>query len=253
MAPARSAGPDGGPAVERSLRSETVSAVYDRIGVGYAARRRPDPRIGARIAAAVGEGRVLNVGAGTGSYEPIGAVAVEPSSTMIAQRTNGNVCVQAVAERLPFPDGAFDVALAVITLHHWPDLAAGLRELRRVSARQVVVTFDRAVHDRHWIFDYAPVPNALPPLDAIGLPNVEVVEVPHDCTDRFLVAPWRYPEEFLDPAARAAMSGLALLDEHIVDWAMARLAADLRSGEWARRHGHLLDLHTYDVGLRILS
>jgi len=229
-------------------------AVYDTIGVGYAARRRPDPRIQARIDAAIGSARrVLNVGAGAGSYEPPGAIAVEPSRTMLSQRTNGNVAVQAVAERLPFSDGAFDVALAVVTVHHWPDLAAGLAELRRVAARQVIVTFDRTVHDQHWIFDYAPVPNALPPIDALGLANVEVVEVPHDCTDRFLVAPWRYPEEYLDPAARAAMSGLALLDDDIVDWAMRRLAADLRSGEWARKHGHLLRLESIDVGLRICT
>ena len=232
----------------------TNTAVYDRIGVGYAARRRPDGRIKARIDAAIGDARrVLNVGAGAGSYEPTGAIAVEPSRTMLSQRSNGNAAVQAVAEHLPFRDGAFDVALAVITVHHWPDLAAGLAELRRVAERQVIVTFDRTVHDRHWIFDYAPVPNALPPIDALGLANVEVVEIPHDCTDRFLVAPWRNPEEFLDPAARAAMSGLALLDDHIVEAAVARLAADLRSGEWARRYGHLLALESLDVGLRILT
>lgn len=231
-----------------------MTTVYDAIGVGYAARRRADPRIRARIDAAIGDAaRVLNVGAGAGSYEPTGAIAVEPSRTMLDQRTNGNVAVQAVAEHLPFPDGAFDVALAVITVHHWPDLRAGLRELRRVATRQVIVTFDRAVHDQHWIFDYAPVPNALPPIDALGLANVDVVEVPHDCSDRFLVAPWRYPEEYLDPLARAAMSGLALLPDSVVDEAMARLAADLRSGEWARRYGHLLTLDTHDVGLRILS
>lgn len=230
-----------------------TNAVYDRIGIGYAARRRPDPRIAARIDATIGDARtVLNVGAGTGSYEPHGAIAVEPSRTMIEQRTGGTA-VQAVAEALPFSDDAFDVALAVITVHHWPDLEAGLRELRRVAHRQVIVTFDRSVHDRHWIFDYVPIPGALPPIGALGLSNVETVEVAHDCTDRFLVAPWRNPEEFLDPAARAAMSGLALLDDGIVDRAMARLAADLRSGEWARRHAHLLERETLDVGLRILS
>jgi SAM-dependent methyltransferase len=231
-----------------------TSAVYDRIGDGYARHRRPDPRLAARINAAIGDARsVVNVGAGTGSYEPVGAVAVEPSRTMIAQRTNGNRAVQAVAEALPFDDGSFDVALAVITVHHWPDLDRGLAEMRRVAQRQVIVTFDRAVHDDHWIFDYAPVPNALPPINALGLDRVEVVEVPHDCTDQFLVAPWRRPEAYLDPAARLAMSGLALLPDDVVDDAMSRLAGDLRSGEWARRYGHLLALDTHDVGLRILS
>jgi SAM-dependent methyltransferase len=230
-----------------------VAPVYDRIGTTYARHRRPDPRIGARIDAAVGRGRVVNVGAGTGSYEPAGAVAVEPSRTMIEQRSNGNVVVQAVAEALPFSDDRFDVALAVITVHHWPDVDAGLAELRRVAGRVVVVTFDPGVHDRHWIFDYAPVPSALPSIDDLGFEHVEVVEVPHDCTDQFLVAPWRRPEAYFDPSARQAMSGLALLPDDVVDDGMARLAADLRSGAWAERHGHLLAIESHDVGLRILS
>jgi hypothetical protein len=109
------------------------------------------------------------------------------------------------------------------------------------------------VHDAHWIFDYVPVPNALPAIDALGLGHVEVVEVPWDCTDGFLVAPWRRPEVYFDPSARQAMSGLALLPDDVVDAGMARLAADLRSGAWARRYGHLLQLDSHDVGLRILS
>lgn len=231
-----------------------TGAVYDRIGAGYARYRRPDARIRSRIDEVIGDvSSVVNVGAGTGSYEPLGAVAVEPSRTMIEQRTNGNVVVQGVAEALPFADGAFEVALAVITVHHWPDLQAGLAELRRVAQRQVIVTFDRAVHDRHWIFEYAPAPNALPSIDTLGLDRVEVVEVPHDCTDQFLVAPWRRPEAYLDRAAHTGMSGLALLPPGVVDAAMERLASDLRSGSWARRHGHLLDRDTHDVGLRILS
>lgn len=230
-----------------------MTLVYDRIGGGYGRYRRPDPRLAARIAATVGAGSVLNVGAGTGSYEPPGAIAVEPSRTMIDQRTNGNVVVQAVAEALPFGDRSFDVALAVSTVHHWPDLDGGLAELRRVARRMVIVTFDPAVHDRHWIFDYMPSLGALPPIDALGLTRVEVVEVPHDCTDQFLVAPWRRPEAYLDGAAHAGMSGLAMLPPDVAADAMERLAADLRSGEWARRYGHLLALDTHDVGLRILS
>lgn len=235
-----------------------MPAVYDRIGKGYARYRQPDPRIEARIHAAIGNAHsILNVGAGTGSYEPPGTVAVEPSRTMIDQRTSANAVVQGVAEALPFADGAFDVALAVITIHHWPDLQAGLAELRRVARRQVIVTFDRAVHDRHWIFDYIEVPGALPPISAIDevidVTAIEVVEIPHDCTDQFLVAPWRDPERYFDPAARAAMSGIALMSDDAVDSAMERLAADLRSGAWAKRHGQLLALATCDVGLRILT
>lgn len=230
-----------------------AAAVYDGIGFAYARYRRADPRIGARIAAVVGTGRVLNVGAGAGSYEPVGAVAVEPSRTMIDQRTNGNVVVQGVAESLPFADGAFDVALAVITVHHWPDLQAGLRELRRVARRTVIVTFDPIVHNDHWIFDYVPSLGQLPSIEALGCARTEVVEVPYDCTDQFLVAPWRRPEAYFDPASHAGMSGLALLPPEVLQRSLDALAADLRSGAWAGRYGHLLDRDSHDVGLRILS
>jgi hypothetical protein len=48
-----------------------MTARYDDIGTTYAATRRPDPRLAARIHAALGPARtVVNVGAGTGSYEP---------------------------------------------------------------------------------------------------------------------------------------------------------------------------------------
>ncbi|HYD11146.1 MAG TPA: methyltransferase domain-containing protein, partial [Acidimicrobiales bacterium] len=132
--------------------------VYDRIGVGYAQQRRPDPRIQARIDAALGDARtVLNVGAGTGSYEPDGAIAVEPLRTMIGQRETANVSLQAVAAALPFVEGAFDVGMAIATVHHWPDLDAGLAELRRVCGRQAIMTWDPAVHADIWIVrDYLP-------------------------------------------------------------------------------------------------
>lgn len=235
-----------------------TSAVYDRIGKSYASHRRADPRIESRIVAAIGDASsVLNVGAGTGSYEPAGSIAVEPSRTMIEQRTTANSAVQAVAEWLPFPDMSFDVALAVVTIHHWSDLQAGLAELRRVARRQVIVTFDPVVHHDHWLVrDYVPEVAdlaALPPIESLGVTQAEIVEVPWDCTDGFLVAYWRLPERILDTMVRAATSGLSLIDPAVVSAAMDRLASDLRSGEWARRYGHLLDRESYDVGLRILS
>ena len=129
--------------------------------------------------------------------------------------------------------------------------------MRRVSRRQVIVTFDPVVHHEHWLIDdYVPEVAelaALPPIESLGTTHAEVVEVPWDCTDGFLVAYWRLPERILDTMVRAATSGLSLIDPAIVTQAMDRLAADLRSGEWARRYGHLLDLETHDVGLRILS
>ena len=236
-----------------------TSAVYDRIGLGYAERRRPDPRIAARIEAALGDATtVVNVGAGTGSYEPADrrVVAVEPSIEMIRQRRpDAAPVVQGVGEALPFADATFDAALAVITIHHWPDLDAGLAELRRVARRVVVVTFDPAVHDAHWVVDYVPEVAAaavMPAIERLGGDRVEVVPVPHDCVDGFIVAHWRRPEAYLDPAARAATSGFSLMDPEVCERRIARLADDLRSGAWAAAHGDLLSLHAYDVGLRIV-
>jgi SAM-dependent methyltransferase len=207
---------------------------------------------------------VVNVGAGAGSYEPAGTVvAVEPSPVMVAQRPVGSApAVRAVAERLPFADDAFDAALAVLTTHHWSDAGAGLAELARVSARQVVLTWDQAFTAEHFWFltDYLPqaaereaglaalttVTEAWP--DA----EVRVLEVPHDCTDGFFAAYWRRPQAYLVPAVREAISGLALLDQDLVDDAIARLAADLADGSWGRRHADLLGHTSWDCGYRLV-
>src|ERR1700759_4457748 len=116
--------------------------LYDTIGATYTVTRRTEPRIAARVWAALGDARtVLNVGAGTGSYEPTDrdVTAVEPSATMRAQRPAGAApCVAATADRLPFADRSFDAAMALATIDHWQDPIAGLRELRRVARRAVV-------------------------------------------------------------------------------------------------------------------
>ena len=208
-----------------------MSAVYDQLGIGYAALRRPDPSIAAAIARAVGRGTVVNVGAGAGSYEPQGTVvAVEPSGVMIA--------------------------------HHWSDAVRGLDELARVSRRQVVLTWDQeVVARRFWLLaDYLPEAAAreatLASLHAVCAhwPEAEVtaVAVPADCTDGFFAAYWRRPEAYLRPEVRAAISGLALLEPAVVDRAVARLQADLASGAWDRRHAHLRDRDAWDCGYRLV-
>src|SRR5437870_11721561 len=132
--------------------------LYDTIGTTYTATRRTEPRIAASIWAALGDARtVLNVGAGTGSYEPADrdVTAVEPSAVMRAQRPAGAApCVAAAAESLPFEDQSFDAAMAFSTIHHWPDPIAGLREMPRVARRVVVFTADpsdSAWRRRFWL------------------------------------------------------------------------------------------------------
>jgi SAM-dependent methyltransferase len=244
-----------------------MTTVYDAIGRGYATLRRPDPRIAAAIHAALGTARsVVNVGAGAGSYEPadLGVVAVEPSREMIGQRAAGAApAVQASAEALPFRDEAFDAALAVLTVHHWRDRAAGLAELRRVARQAVVVlTWDPAHTTDFWLTrDYLPIiaeidrtifPTLAEIDRALGGTRVIPLPVPHDCVDGFLGAYWRRPEVYLDPTARTAISTLAKLGPEPVAAGLARLADDLASGRWESKLGHLRRQETADLGYRII-
>jgi SAM-dependent methyltransferase len=239
---------------------------YDRIGIGYASRRQPDPHINAQIWAAVGDADdVLNVGAGTGSYERSDRhmVAVEPSNVMISQRpAGGPPVIQAGAEHLPFRDQQFDVGLALLTIHHWRDMAQGLAELQRVSRRQVLFTFDPSMHDALWVFneyvpssigfaEEAPIKDVIHLLGADRV-HVEVVPVPADCTDGFASAYWQRPEVYLSATARASISAFARLSDDQVDPGMDQLARDLDSGEWHRRHANLLAMDSFDAGLRLV-
>ncbi len=133
-----------------------MKAVYDRIGRGYPEVRRPDPRIAAAIHTALGPARtVVNVGAGSGSYEPTDrwVLAVEPSEVMIGQRgTEAAPAVIATAEALPLADASVDAAMATLSLHHWSDWRAGLAEMRRVARHRLVLfTWDPAGAGVFWL------------------------------------------------------------------------------------------------------
>jgi SAM-dependent methyltransferase len=199
------------------LRAEMVaSSRYDRIGVGYARHRLADPRIFDQILAALGDAsRVLDVGAGTGSYEPAdrAVVAVEPSRTMIAQRSAGSAPVAcAKAEDLPFACNSFDASMAILTLHHWTDKPKGLRELCRVAPRRVILCFDTVYQNAFWLVrdylpeiamvDYGQVLSPAQVADAIGADRIDAVYVPWDCVDGFLGAYWRRPERYLEDSVR---------------------------------------------------
>jgi SAM-dependent methyltransferase len=243
-----------------------VAARYDAIGRTYTATRQTDPRIAARIWAALDGARtVVNVGAGTGSYEPPGreVTAVEPSAVMIAQRPPGAApAVQASAEALPFADASFDAAMAVLTLHHWDDWRTGCGELRRVArARVVVFSWDPTYVGRMWLGpEYFPgymeedverFPSLAEQAAALDA-QVEVVPVPSDCRDGFFSAFWRRPEAYLDAKVRAGISTLAKRSEAELADGLRRLRADLDSGAWARRHADLLELDELDLGYRLL-
>jgi SAM-dependent methyltransferase len=241
--------------------------VYDTIGAAYNVTRRTEPRIAARIWAALGDARtVLNVGAGTGSYEPPDrdVTAVEPSALMRAQRPAcAAPCVAAVAESLPFADQSFDAAMAFSTLHHWQDPIAGLREMRRVARRVVVFTHDSSDtgwHRRFWLTrDYLPEvadlvagrPSLTEQARAIGA-RTEPVLIPWDCADGFFEAHWRRPEAYLDEDVRRGVSVWARLGPDVEQRAVHSLHDDLVSGRWAQRNRDLAALDTAELGLRLL-
>ena len=239
---------------------------YDYHGRSYSRHRRADPRIAARIHAALGSARtVLNVGAGAGSYEPADreVVAVEPSATMRAQRPPGSApAIDARAEALPFADDSFDAAMACVTIHHWDPVAAGLAELRRV-ARGPVVVFTFELEDLPaWQLEHFAEGLEIerPRFPAIadvaawlgGRTRVERIPTPADCQDGFFEAFWNRPEAILDPSVRASQSMWALLAPGVEDGIVARLTTDLRSGAWDAAHGHLREMDAYDGALRLV-
>lgn len=238
--------------------------LYDAIGVTYTVTRRTEPRIAAQIWAALGDARtVLNVGAGTGSYEPSDrrVIAVEPSAVMRAQRPpDAAPCLAAVAESLPFNDNTFDAAMAIATVHHWPDPVAGMREMTRVAGRVVVLTFDFSALNDFWLTrDYlAEVPDLI--VDYPSLADqanaidgrTEPVLVPWDCVDGFYEAFWRRPEAYLEANVRRGISVWAKVGPEIEQRAVRRLRDDLASGRWAERNRDLLDKESIDLGLRLL-
>ncbi len=239
--------------------------LYDTIGTTYAVTRRTEPRIAAQVWAALGDARtVLNVGAGTGSYEPPDrdVTAVEPSAVMRTQRPEGAApCVAASAESLPFADRSFDAAMAFATVHHWQDPIAGLREMQRVARRVVVFTCEtteRSWRGRFWLTrDYLHEVAASRPglatrlARAIGA-RMEPVLVPWDCADGFFEAYWRRPEAYLDERIRRGVSVWAGVGPDAEQRAVRSLADDLASGRWAERNGDLFGLDEAELGLRLL-
>lgn len=238
--------------------------VYDSIGGTYARTRQPDPRIRDAIWAALGDAKsVLNVGAGAGSYEPPRTLlAVEPSMVMVAQRPPGLApAAVTTAERIPLPDKAVDAALCILTIHHWPDVESGFREIRRVARSVVVYTWDFDVSRHFWLSDYLPAINeadariAVPIerlCDMLETRDVRAVPVPHDCADGFLGAFWRRPEAYLDPEVRAGISTFAKLDQGVLNAGLELLLEDLQSGAWSRRYPSLLGRDELDVGYRLV-
>jgi SAM-dependent methyltransferase len=239
---------------------------YERHGRTYAHHRREDPRIAERIHAALGDARtVLNVGAGTGSYEPRDrwVLAVEPSEMMRSQRPpDAAPAIAACAEALPLDDDSVDGAMACVTIHHWGHPQAGLAELRRVARGPVVVFTFELDHLPAWQLEIlregiAKERPRFPAIEDIanalgGRTRVERIPTPGDCADGFFEAFWRRPEALLDPGVRSAQSMWALLEAEQEQRILDRLTHALDSGEWDAAHGHLRTQDSFDGALRLV-
>ena len=244
-------------------------ARYDTIGHGYSQTRREDPRFRALIHAALGNARtVVNVGAGTGAYEPSDrhVIAIEPSDVMAAQRSRDLApAIRASAGSIPLRDRSVDAAMAILSVHHWDEeREQGVRELRRVARGPVVIlTYDAAISGAMWLMaDYLPEVAALdlkimPPPEQLaewlgGEVRIDAVPIPRDTPDWMLGSFWAHPERVLDATARAATSGFARMPTNVVDRVVSEVSRDLASGLWDKRHGHLRSLDEFDAGLRLV-
>ena len=240
-----------------------MTVIYDALAVDYQAYRIPDQRISEKIDAQLeNAGSILNVGAGTGSYEPTHCrvVALEPSQEMISKRSHGKAeAILGSAENIPFQDDEFDIAMGILTIHHWQNISRGLAEMKRVAKKKVVLLTWIDDSPRFWIQDYFPemrdidrqIFPTLAELESyLGKINVEVVEIPGDCTDGFMCAYWKRPAAYLDHRVRAAISTFSRMKNY--EAGLAKLKIDLESGEWRSRYGKLLEASSLDLGYRLV-
>ena len=242
-----------------------MDAIYDEIGNNYSVTRCTDPKVAKQLYEELqGATRIVNIGAGTGSYEPenIELVAVEPSSVMIAQRKVGSHPVeQAFAEKLPFENNSFSHAMTVLSMHHWQDRGRAFREINRVATEKfVAITWDPASEPFWLTRDYFPEiyemdKRIFPDLEELSEYFDEVIacplQIPSDCQDGFLTAFWKRPEAYLSSKVRQAMSPFSKIEN--LSQGLQKLTDDLASGAWARNNHAILDSSYLDVGYRLIT
>jgi SAM-dependent methyltransferase len=241
---------------------------YDKFGTEYSSHRQTDQRIAEYVYRELaGAKTILNVGSGAGSYEPTDkyVVAVEPSAAMRQQRSDKNKvpAINAKAGDLPFDNNSFDASMALVTVHHWPDMDKGLKELRRVAKHQVIImTFDPGQLDNFWNAEYFPevieVERArYPTVDFIknslgGHCKIIPVPVPLDCKDGFQEAFYGRPEAFLDKQVRLSQSAWGFIPEDKQEKIIERLKIDLENGTWDNKYGHFRTQAFFTCALRLI-
>jgi SAM-dependent methyltransferase len=241
---------------------------YDTHGQKYSGQRKTDPRIAAYIHNELGDSKtVLNIGAGAGSYEPEDkyVIAVEPSIAMRTQRiANGKIpAINAKADSLPFDNKSFDASMAMVTVHHWPDLEKGIDEIRRVTRNKIVVmSFDPDALDDFWNVNYFPElieieRKRYPSIDRLqkalgGNSEIIKIPIPLDCVDGFQEAYYGRPEAFLEKEVRMAQSAWGFLPPELEEKYLHNLRNDLQSGAWDKKFGHFRTQPTFTGALRLI-
>ncbi len=236
---------------------------YNQLAESYRKYRKPDPRIAERILFHIeGAKQILNVGAGIGSYEPNGPdiVALEPSYGMILQRNNSQVnLIQGIAEQIPFKNNIFDVSMGILTIHHWSDITLGLKEMARVTKNKIILLTWIGYGNDFWLENYIPEItgidfNLFPTLEELesilGNTLIETLEIPHDCSDGFMCAYWRRPEAYLDSGVREAISTFSRIPN--IQNQLNNLHDEIENGVWHKKHGHLLEKESLDLGYRLV-
>lgn len=238
---------------------------YNLIGSNYSYFRKPDNRIAKAIEKEIGNvSFAVNIGAGTGLYEPgfLDLIAVEPSQVMINQRSAGAApVIKSSAEELPFDDLIFDISLALLTIHHWNDLKKGLSEMKRVSKRQLIFTWDPDFPGFWMTQRYFP---EIKQIDSRIFPRFDVIEeilgpmkrvpvsIPSDCSDGFGSAYWARPDAYLSEDRRLAMSTFNKISKKDLELGLNLLCREIKDGTWDLLFGHLKKLNELDLGFYIL-
>ena len=242
-----------------------MDAIYDDIGVNYSVTRCTDPKIAGQLYSKLqGATRIVNIGAGTGSYEPenIELVAVEPSSKMISQRKNNYHRVEkAFAEKLPFENDSFSHAMTVNSMHHWENRALAFAEINRVATEKFVAISWDPESDPFWLTrDYFPEIYEMdkcifPDMKELNEHFADVVitplKIPADCKDGLLAAFWKRPEAYLSEKVRQSTSPFSKI-KYLAE-GLKKLEDDIVSGAWARKNHTILSSTSLDVGYRLIS
>lgn len=242
-----------------------MKAIYDKIGIDYAQKRQSDPRIASQILEKLkGAKRIVNIGAGTGSYEPkhMDLIAIEPSQEMIKQRPeNAHKVIQGSAESLPLPDQSFSHALTILSMHHWKNRELAFKEINRVATDKFVAVSWNPESKPFWLTrDYFP---EMIEVDRQIFPSVRELEtnfdnvevcpllIPEDCIDGFLAAYWKRPSAYLNKAVRQSISSFSKLDN--INTGLEKLEFDLETGSWHKTNRSILNKTTLDTGYIIIS